>query len=237
MDLIEALLLTQTPMPFWQTTLAICALFFVADALIMAKLSGQFKIERTHFILCLASIVFYIALYPLPSEVFRQYWMQILTALYLYDLITITRNWHQLKSGYRTFYCVHHGVSFCLFILWSYTFVPFTDAMALGALLWVSADIWRWFEQLWRLNGHKVSHSIRNTVDTLERCHRLLAYGIFLWVLDFEFKYTSEMILLASGITMDAIDTYFVSKTRSKRKPKKIKDLAILLNPHRESAA
>lgn len=199
---------------YWQQTLAICGLILLLDAAIMSQLKGSFRTERSHYILCLISIGCYIAIFPQSSDVFRDNWIQILTALYVYDLSMIAREWRQLKASYRVFYTVHHCVSLCLFVVWHFTFVPFTDAMAIGALLWVSADLWRWCEQLWRLSGHKASQELRATVDYLERWHRLFAYGIYLWVLDFQFKHTSEIVLLVSGIIMDIVDSYFVRQSR-----------------------
>ncbi|GAA6134763.1 hypothetical protein NBRC116188_15520 [Oceaniserpentilla sp. 4NH20-0058] len=211
---INSGLLSSDFMQFWQATLAICALCFIIDAAIMLLLRGPHRSERSHYLICFISIGCYIALFPQDSEVFRQYWMQILIGMYLFDLCIIARDWHQLKSSYRVFYSIHHFASLCLFTVWHYTFVPFTDAMALGALLWVSSDIWRWGEQIWRLNGRHSSDFLRNSVDRLERVHRLLAYTVYLWVLDFEFQHSSEAVLLVSGIIMDAIDSYFVHKAK-----------------------
>ncbi len=221
MTLFDGNLLPMSFVLFWQKTLAVCGMILVLDTLIMSQLKGKHRAERSHYILCCLSIVSYIALYPLDSELFRQYWIQILTSLYLYDLCIIARDWKQLKHSYRVFYSVHHSVSLCLFVVWHYTFVPFTHAMALAALLWVSSDIWRWLEQLWRLSGNVSSDRLRDTVDYMERGHRLAAYFIYLCVLGFEFKHTSELILMLSGITMDCIDSYFVRKARNIRKSRR----------------
>jgi len=201
---------------FWQATLSVTGIFLILDAIIMSRLSGDHRAERSHYALCMLSIVVYIAITPLGAETFQQYWIQIITGFYLFDLCIIARDWHQLKPSYRVFYTVHHAASLSLFFLWYFTFVPFTQAMVIAAVTWLSSDIWRWSEQLWRLSGHHFPKRHRMTVDRLERGHRLISYGIFLWMVDFKFNHTSEMILFFSGITMDIIDTYFVKKTRSK---------------------
>jgi hypothetical protein len=202
--------------------LAVTGICLVLDAIIMAILNNnlsskptkQHNAERSHYALSILSVGIYIIAYQGDSETFRNIWMQVLLGLYLYDVCIIARDWHSLKSSYRVFYSVHHGISFGLFTLWYYTFIPFTDAMALGALLWVSSDVWRWIEQYWRLSGHESSSRLRDTVWYLERGHRLFAYGLYMWILDFSFNHTSEAILIVSGITMDIIDAYFQHKAR-----------------------
>ncbi len=199
---------------YWQQIFAICGVCLMLDALIMSQLKGPHRAERSHYLLSIVSVLCYLPLYTLDSETFRHYWMQILLGLYLYDLAIIARDFRQLKSSYRVFYSVHHGMSLVLFLVWHLTFVPFTDAMALGALLWVSSDVWRWAEQVWRLSGRVSSNRLRDSVWYLERSHRVLAYLIYLWVLDFSFDYPSELVLLASGLLMDMIDTYFQAQAR-----------------------
>ena len=87
-------------------------------------------------------------------------------------------------------------------------------------LFWVSSDVWRWAEQFWRLSGRHSSNRLRDGVYYLERGHRIFSYCLFLWILDFEFKYTSEIVLIASGILMDIIDTYFQRQARHAHKLK-----------------
>lgn len=214
MDVIWADVFTSGFYQYWQEILTICGVCLFLDTLIMSQLKGPHRAERSHYLLSIFSVICYIMLFPLDSEVFRHFWIQILLGLYLYDLCIIARDWPHLKPSYRVFYSVHHGASLGLFILWYYTFVPFTDAMALGALLWVSSDVWRWAEQVWRLSGGDSSNALRDAVYYLERAHRLIAYGLYLWVLGFQFNHTSEMVLLASGLFMDAIDTYFQRQAR-----------------------
>lgn len=214
MDVIWQTIIHPSFTSYWQSIFAICGICLILDALIMSQLTGQHRAERSHYLLSIISVVCYVALFPLDSELFRHYWMQILLGLYLYDLCIIARDWRQLKPSYRTFYSVHHGVSLGLFIIWHYSFVPFTDAMAIAALLWVSSDVWRWAEQMWRLSGRHSSRELRNGVYYLERGHRVFSYCVFLWVLDFKFNYFSEAVLLASGILMDGIDTYFQKQAR-----------------------
>jgi hypothetical protein len=214
MDVISLNLISPSVVQYWQDILAICGVCLFLDALIMSQLKGSHRAERSHYLLSIISVACYVALFPLDSELFRLYWMQILLGLYLYDLCIIARDWHQLKPSYRTFYSVHHGVSLGLFIVWNLTFVPFTDAMAIGALLWVSSDVWRWAEQFWRLSGKHSSNKLRDGVYYLERGHRIFSYILFLWILDFQFNYTSEMVLICSGILMDIIDTYFQQQAR-----------------------
>lgn len=205
---------------YWHSIFAICGACLFLDAFIMSVLKGKHRAERSHYLLSIISVVCYVALFPLDSELFRHYWMQILLGLYLYDLCIIARDWHQLKPSYRTFYSVHHGVSLGLFVVWHLSFVPFTDAMAIGALLWVSSDVWRWAEQFWRLSGRYSSNRLRDGVYYLERGHRVFSYCLFLWILDFKFQYTSEIVLIASGILMDFIDTYFQRQARRAHKLK-----------------
>jgi len=216
--------------------LAVTGICLILDAIIMALLNknpnNQHNAERSHYALSILSVAVYIVAYQGDSESFRNIWMQVLLGLYLYDVCIITRDWHSLKSSYRVFYSVHHGISFVLFALWYYTFIPFTDAMALGALLWVSSDVWRWAEQYWRLSGHQSSDRLRDIVWYLERGHRIFAYCLYMWVLGFSFNHTSEAILIISGIIMDAIDAYFqhkartAFKTRSQTPPEEHGDLS-----------
>ena len=200
-------------------SLAITGICLILDAIIMATLNlnpnTRHASERSHYLLSIFSVCVYIVAYQADSETFRDIWMTTLLGLYLYDVCIIARDWRTLKPSYRVFYSVHHGISFFLFALWYVTFVPFTAAMALGALLWVSSDIWRWAEQYWRLSGHQSSNTLRDTVWYLERSHRILSYCIYMWILDFEFQHTSEMILIASGIFMDIIDAYFQHQART----------------------
>ncbi|NVK37206.1 MAG: hypothetical protein HWE18_04715 [Gammaproteobacteria bacterium] len=214
MDVLFNNLIQTINLSYWQQIFAICGICLLLDALIMSQLKGPHRAERSHYLLSILSVVCYLPLYTLDSESFRHYWMQILLGLYLYDLAIIARDFRQLKSSYRVFYSVHHGMSLILFFVWHLTFVPFTDAMALGALLWVSSDVWRWAEQVWRLSGRYSSNRLRDSVWYLERGHRVLAYLIYLWVLDFSFNYPSELVLLASGLLMDMIDTYFQAQAR-----------------------
>lgn len=209
--------------------LAVTGICLLLDAIIMAVLNNnpmavlnnnpsnnknKHNAERSHYLLSILSVLVYIIAYQGDSEFFRDIWMQVLLGLYLFDICIIARDWHSLKPSYRVFYSVHHCISFALFTLWYHTFIPFTDAMALGALLWVSSDVWRWAEQYWRLSGRISSNRLRDTVWYLERSHRIFAYCLYLWILDFTFHHTSEMILIVSGILMDAIDSYFQHKAR-----------------------
>ena len=232
MDVIWINLFSSSSIQYWVDIFAICGACLVLDAFIMSILKGKHRAERSHYLLSIISVVCYIALFPLNSELFRHYWMQILLGLYLYDLCIIARDWRQLKPSYRTFYSVHHGVSLGLFIVWHLSFVPFTDAMAIGALLWVSSDVWRWAEQFWRLSGKHSSNKLRDGVYYLERGHRVFAYALFLWILDFEFKHTSEIVLIASGILMDIIDTYFQRQARRVHRLKHSITKGIHTNPH-----
>ena len=204
--------------------LAITGCFLILDAAIMAFLNkntrNQHNAERSHYALSILSIFIYIAAYQTDSETFRNIWMQVLLGLYIFDVCIIARDWHKLKKSYRTFYSVHHGISFGLFALWYYTFNPFTEAMAIGALLWVSSDVWRWAEQYWRLSGNNSSARLRDMVWYLERGHRIFAYCLYMWILDFSFQHTSEMILITSGVFMDVVDAYFQQKARSAYKTK-----------------
>ncbi|MAA72772.1 MAG: hypothetical protein CL679_13715 [Bermanella sp.] len=214
MDVIWLNFFNTSSLQYWLDIFAICGACLFVDALIMSQLKGQHRAERSHYLLSILSVVCYVALFPLDSELFRHYWMQILLGLYLYDLCIIARDWRQLKPSYRTFYSVHHGASLLLFMVWHLTFVPFTDAMAIGALLWVSSDVWRWAEQFWRLSGRHSSNKLRDGVYYLERGHRIFSYALFLWILEFQFTHTSEVVLLVSGILMDIIDTYFQQQAR-----------------------
>lgn len=232
MDVIWINLFSSSSIQYWVDIFAICGACLVLDAFIMSILKGKHRAERSHYLLSIISVVCYIALFPLNSELFRHYWMQILLGLYLYDLCIIARDWRQLKPSYRTFYSVHHGVSLGLFVIWHLSFVPFTDAMAIGALLWVSSDVWRWAEQFWRLSGKHSSNKLRDGVYYLERGHRVFAYALFLWILDFEFKHTSEIVLIASGILMDIIDTYFQQQARRVHRLKHSITKGIHTNPH-----
>lgn len=232
MDVIWINLFSSSSIQYWVDIFAICGACLVLDAFIMSMLKGKHRAERSHYLLSIISVVCYIALFPLNSELFRHYWMQILLGLYLYDLCIIARDWRQLKPSYRTFYSVHHGVSLGLFVIWHLSFVPFTDAMAIGALLWVSSDVWRWAEQFWRLSGKHSSNKLRDGVYYLERGHRVFAYALFLWILDFEFKYMSEIVLISSGILMDIIDTYFQQQARRVHRLKHSITKGIHTNPH-----
>ena len=214
MDVIWLNFFNTSSLQYWLDIFAICGACLFVDALIMSQLKGQHRAERSHYLLSILSVICYVALFPLDSELFRHYWMQILLGLYLYDLCIIARDWRQLKPSYRTFYSVHHGVSLGLFMVWHLTFVPFTDAMAIGALLWVSSDVWRWAEQFWRLSGRHSSNKLRDGVYYLERGHRIFSYALFLWILEFQFTHTSEVVLLVSGILMDIIDTFFQQQAR-----------------------
>ncbi|MFT6154967.1 MAG: hypothetical protein ACJA1X_002330 [Bermanella sp.] len=211
-------------------SLAITGCCLIIDSCIMAFLNRNPKnlhnAERSHYLLSIFSIVVYLIAYQADSETFRNIWMQVLFGLYLFDLSIIARDWRNLKPSYRTFYSVHHTASLGLFFIWYHTFIPFTDIMALGGLLWVSSDVWRWAEQYWRLSGRVSSHKLRDIVWYSERCHRIFAYCLYMWILDFSFNHTSEMVLLGSGILMDAIDTYFQHKAR---KAYKFKQQSILL--------
>jgi hypothetical protein len=216
-------------------SLAITGGCLIIDSCIMAFLNrnpnSHHNAERSHYLLSILSIVVYLIAYQADSETFRNIWMQVLFGLYLFDLSIIARDWSQLKPSYRTFYSVHHAASLGLFFIWYHTFIPFTDAMALGGLLWVSSDIWRWAEQYWRLSGRISTSRLRDIVWYAERSHRLLAYGIYMWVLDFSFNHTAEMILLGSGILMDIIDTYFQQNARSAYK---FKQQAMTLEGNKE---
>ncbi len=136
-------------------SLAISGCCFILDALIMAILNlnprGKRNAERSHFLLSILSIVIYLIAFQGDSESFRTIWMKVITGLYIFDICIIARDWKRLRHSYRVFYTVHHGFSFSLFALWYYTFIPFTSAMALAAILWVSSDVWRWAEQFFRL--------------------------------------------------------------------------------------
>jgi hypothetical protein len=216
-------------------SLAITGCCLIIDSCIMAFLNrnpnSQHNAERSHYLLSILSIAVYLIAYQADSETFRNIWMQVLFGFYLFDLAIIARDWDQLKPSYRTFYSVHHTASLGLFFVWYHTFIPFTDAMALVGLLWVSSDIWRWAEQYWRLSGRISTSKLRDIVWYTERSHRLLAYAIYLWVLDFTFNHASEMILLASGILMDIIDTYF---QHNARRAYKFKQQAIALERNNE---
>jgi len=216
MDELIATLSSGELIDFWQATLSVTGIFLILDAIIMSRLSGPHRAERSHYALCLFSILIYLAIVPLGAQTFKEYWIQIITGFYLFDLCIIARDWHQLKPSYRIFYSVHHGASLGFFFLWHFTFEPFTQAMVIAAVAWLSSDIWRWSEQLWRLSGHHLASHYRHMVDRLERVHRLIAYVVFFWMVDFHFQHRSEIILLLSGITMDVIDSYFVKKARSK---------------------
>ncbi|WP_396588494.1 hypothetical protein [Bermanella sp. R86510] len=205
---------------YWLLVGALSACFFALDAIVMAFLKGKHRAERSHYLLSILSIGIYIIYYQLDSETFRDLWIQTLLALYLYDVAIILRDRQQIKPSYRQFYSIHHCTSFALFIVWHITFTPFTEAMALCALLWVSSDVWRWAEQFWRLSGKHSSERLKSWVFYVERSHRVFAYLLYIAMLGFSFNHNSEIILLASGILMDVIDTYFQLKVRRYRQAK-----------------
>ncbi len=98
----------------------------VLDAAIMSLLSGDYRAERTHYILSLFSAVIYIVAWfsgPLP---FRNTWVTVMLGLYIYDMAIIARDWHSLKKSYRVFYTAHHLVSFSLFGLWGVVHIHMT---------------------------------------------------------------------------------------------------------------
>lgn len=187
------------------TVTLICVLL---HGLIVPRLDGAHRLERTHYILSLASLIVYGVGFGLGPVAFRDVYITTMSGLYAYDLLIIALCWDQLKHSYRRFYLVHHLCSFALVALWALTFETFTLAMSVAAV-WMSADMWRWQQQLALLRGEAVSAKQRHTVFVLERLHRIVAYvlaaalvGSSAWLID-------EVVFYSSAIVMDVIDTSF----------------------------
>ncbi|MCP5101329.1 MAG: cyclic nucleotide-binding domain-containing protein, partial [Chloroflexi bacterium] len=174
--------------------------------------------ERTHYILSLFSAVIYIVAWfsgPLP---FRNTWVTVMLGLYIYDMAIIARDWHSLKKSYRVFYTAHHLVSFSLFGLWGATFEQFTPAMAIGAVLWMTSDVWRWADQISRLGGRFTPAWVDRVIFWLERSQRILAYIVGFYTVGFVPQFREEFIIVGSAFMMDGIDTWFQLRAASARK-------------------
>ncbi len=190
----------------------------VLDAAIMSRLSGNYRAERTHYILSLISAVIYIVAWFYGPIIFRNVWVTVMFGLYIYDMAIIVRDWHSLKKSYRIFYTAHHLVSFSLFGLWGATFEQFTPAMAIGAMLWMTSDVWRWADQISRLGGRYTPAWVDRVIFWLERSQRIIAYLVGFYTVGFVPQFREEIIIVGSAFVMDGIDTWFQLRAASARK-------------------
>lgn len=198
--------------------LAVVGVCLVLDAVIRAQLSGHYRSERTHYFLSLISAVVYIVAWFYGPGTFRTVWLTVMFGLYVYDMAIIIREWHSLKPSYRVFYTAHHLTSFILFGLWGATFNVFTPAMALGAVIWMTSDVWRWADQASRLGGRYTPAWVDRIVFWLERCQRIFAYIAGFIVVGGVPQFREEYIIVVSAFLMDGIDTWFQLRATAARK-------------------
>ena len=197
--------------------LSVTGVCLILDAAIMSRLKGNYRVERTHYILSLLSAAVYIAAWFYGPLTFRIVWVTVMYGLYIYDMAIIVRNWDDLKKSYRSFYTTHHLAIFLLSGVWLVTFDNFTPAMAIGAVLWMTSDVWRWADQISRLGGRFTPAWVDRVVFWLERSQRLLAYLIGYITAGFVPQFKEEYILISSAIVMDGIDTWFQLRAASAR--------------------
>jgi hypothetical protein len=112
----------------------------------------------------------------------------------------------------------HHLAIFLLSGIWLVTFHNFTPAMAIGALLWMTSDVWRWADQISRLGGRFTPAWVDRVVFWLERSQRILAYLVGYLTAGFIPQFKEEYILITSALVMDGIDTWFQLRAASARK-------------------
>lgn len=198
--------------------LGVTGVCLVLDAVIMARLTGSYRAERTHYILSLLSAVVYIVAWFYGPTTFRTVWITVMFGLYTYDMAIIVRDWHTLKKSYRTFYTTHHVAVLFISAIWLATFENFTPAMAIGAVLWMTSDVWRWADQISRLGGRFTPPWVDRVVFWLERGQRIIAYLVGYYTAGLVPQFREEYILLASAFVMDGIDTWFQLRAASARK-------------------
>jgi len=198
--------------------LSVTGVCLVLDAAIMSQLSGKYRAERTHYILSLLSAVIYIVAWFYGPIIFRNTWVTVLFGLYIYDMAIIVRSWDSLKKSYRTFYTAHHFVSIFFFGLWGATFKVFTPAMAIGTVIWMTSDIWRWADQISRLGGRFTPAWVDRVVFWLERSQRIIAYIVALSTSGIMPEFREEIILVSSSFVMDGVDTWFQLHAAAARK-------------------
>ena len=165
--------------------LAVTGICFVLDAIIVSRLSGNYRAERSHYILALLSAVVYVVTFFFGPETYRKIWVTAMVGRYIFDLAVIIREGSNLKKSYRRFFTVHHITSFALVALWRTTFDVFTPAMAIGSLIWLTSDVYRWADQVSRLGGRYTPAWVERSIFWLERSQRILGYLVGLYVTAF----------------------------------------------------
>ena len=198
--------------------LSVTGVCLVLDAAIMWRLSGNYRAERTHYILSLLSAIIYIVAWFYGPTTFRNVWVTVMFGLYTYDMAIIVRDWRNLKKSYRTFYTTHHLAVLVISGIWLATFENFTPAMAIGAVLWMTSDVWRWADQISRLGGRFTPAWVDRVVFWLERGHRIMAYIVGYYTAGLVPQFREEYILISSAFVMDGIDTWFQLRAASARK-------------------
>lgn len=203
---------------FLLAALAVTGACLVLDAGISRLWTGRARSERTHYVLSLISALIYIVAFQHGPATFRTTWGIVMLGLYTYDMAIIVREWRSLKKSYRVFYTTHHLASFCIFAVWAATFEVFTPAMAIGTVIWMTSDVWRWADQISRLSGRRTPPWVDRLVFRLERGHRIIAYIAALVAIRGRFEHVEEIILFSSAMLMDVIDTAFQLRAARRRK-------------------
>jgi hypothetical protein len=177
---------------------------------------------RVHYILSIASVAVYAAAYPFGPEAFAAVYLPVMMGLYLYDLLVIAVDRARLRPSYVRFYLAHHAIAFAVVGTWMVVFETFTPSMAIGGLLFMSSDVWRWLQQLAHLSGRPSSEPQRMAVFWLERTHRLVCYAAGTWTIGAQTWQREEVIFCSCAVLMDVVDTAFqvrAMRSRQARRP------------------
>ena len=205
-------------------TLLCFALHFAVTSSPLAR-QLRAPIVFVHFALGIAVFLTYLIAYVLAPDWFMQTWRSLYFGYYIYDIVVILTYWKRIFAAFRTFYAIHHTVSFLITGVWMYVGGEWLSYIVLGLVLWLGSDLWLYAMSLYRagpwkqLPRHTLA-KLRLRVFWVERVHRLVAY-VLPWVLAGFHLSDFALLVLGTGLANDVLDATFQWKSLSKRGAKR----------------
>lgn len=166
-----------------------------------------------HFLQGLLVFVTYTVAYIFSPDWFLKSWRSIYFGYYLYDICVILLCWRRFVGSFRTFYAVHHTLSFCITALWMFFGGEWLDYIILGVMIWLASDVWVYLLSMYRcLWGRGMPRArvvrLQITAFCLERIHRLTAYGVPFVIADYQLS-PLAVLVFCTGVVNDILDAVF----------------------------
>lgn len=166
----------------------------------------------SHYLHCCFTYITYVALFLVGSEVFLESWSSIFFGSYMFDIWSLLVFWETMRPKYRTFYAIHHTLSFVLVGAWRIPGESWDEPLILCVMIWLSSDLWQHASRVFYYvtNGTMAKRNmfaLACITFGLERLQRLAAYFV-VFTMSVDHSKTLYFVA-ASGFCMDVLDTYF----------------------------